>query len=501
MNENPGETPNPLNPNPGMEPEINNPPLDANPSEAVDNAPMNGAPITDTTPVVDESQAVDPLAQATVGITDQPMNDPMARPMEQAPVVESVEPPKKKKTGLIIGIIVALVLAIGCGVAAVLLLMNQGDPVSKAAQKIIGGNAPANVSASGTINVTPTDETSALTSLKIELNTDATSNSLINATTAKLTASIREVGDISLNLEERYAESGDLYFKIDGAADAIDKLTTMAQNTMPVQNCEDDDVDCIQTIEDETNCIEGTNCIAPEGDSDLFGDLAPFMTIVNSIDGVWLKVSTETLTMLSNSIDQDATKCLSDLTSEIKNNKNSLAELYDKNPFIGSTTENVSLESKNGKVYRVVFDNEKFNAFGESLKDSDLVKKAKACLGEENVTFDENASQELENIPNIYVEVDGDNNFSRVYFELDIKGSSNSDMTFEDFEENSDIVKEESADASKTIAHAIVDLDFTYPDTINVAEPTDSTDVMTLIQQLMTTFNGGGSGVEPQITE
>ena len=79
MNENPGETPNPLNPNP------------------VDDPGSNGA----TPDAVEDASAaqteqVDPLMQATAGITDQPDSDPLSRPMEQAPAQEPAQPKRRK---------------------------------------------------------------------------------------------------------------------------------------------------------------------------------------------------------------------------------------------------------------------------------------------------------------------------------------------------------------------------------------------------------------------
>ena len=99
MNENPGETPNPLNPNPEENPGASDIALDANPSE----------PIESVNTV--QPEQVDPLMQATDGITDQPSSDPMSRPMKQAPTAEPATPPKKKKTGYHLDILKNILIA------------------------------------------------------------------------------------------------------------------------------------------------------------------------------------------------------------------------------------------------------------------------------------------------------------------------------------------------------------------------------------------------------
>ena len=482
MNENPGETPNPLNPNPGDNPDSNGSTFDANASGPVESADAA------------QPEQVDPLMQATAGITDQPSNDPMSRPMEQAPAQEPVQPPKKKKTGLIIGVVVALLVAIGCGVAVAIMLMNQGDAVSKAVMKLMEGKAPANVALDGTIDITPIDSSSILTGLKIDLKADATSNSMANHATANVTASIKEAGDIQVEVEEIYSESGDLYLKVDGLVEGIEKITTMMQNTMAT-NCIDDESgltncetpvlsDCEDSDGNIVPCDDDTMVDIveePETGLDMF---AGFSGILELIDGKWLKISIDQLKSMTDTQDSNnALTCLTDLANEAKNNSNTISEMYRNNPFITSTTEDVKVASKNSTVYRVIFDREKFTNYSKAVKDSTMVKKAISCLGEDNVEVSEDPAGELNKLPNIYVEIDKDDNFSRLYFETTAK-----QMTSDDCDCPDDAVCsacDMSEQTEKDIANVKVDLGFTYPSTINIAEPTDYQDVMTLLQQLM----------------
>lgn len=428
MNEKPGETPNPLNANPVGAPE-----------------PAPAAPVApEPAPVVPEPAPAEPAPVAPA--------DPMARPMEQAPEVTAAPAPKKKKTGLIVGIIIAALVIIGGIIAAILLLnTDRSDAVSKAMSKIMSGGAPENVKIDGTLNITPSDTSSGITNLKITVNSDASTSSLINSSVAQLTATVENVGDVSVSLSEVYAENGgDLYLKVDGLAAALETYTKAASNKNTAVLEETDEV-----------AVSGETTTA---DIDVTEMLAGFSGVVEMIDGEWLRISSDDLSSLTGDTTEDSqTTCLMNVFSGLKNYNNSIAEIYGNNQFVSSTTEGVTLASKNGgPVYKVVIDQEKFSGFVTAMQDSELVKNLQSCAGSENSTVNTNElTQELSKLPTLYVEVDSDYNFTRVYF---------------------DATSEEGDVAVTT------DLGLAYPDNINVAEPANYKDLSTVIQQLFTTM-------------
>ena len=109
-------------------------------------------------------------------------------------------------------------------------------------------------------------------------------------------------------------------------------------------------------------------------------------------------------------------------------------------------------------------------------------------MGDDNVTINESAVDELDKLPNIYVEVDKDNNFSRVYFETALKSASNATCECDDYRECD---CEDEDDAEETVvANMKVDLGLTYPSSINVAEPTEYQDFVTVLQQIMMSSYG-----------
>ncbi|MBQ3453128.1 hypothetical protein IJG28_02985 [Candidatus Saccharibacteria bacterium] len=423
MNENPGETPNPLNPN--------QPP--AEPVVPADTAPTN-AP----------EPATQPAEQLSA-------TDPMSRPMEQAPVAEPVQP-KKKKTGLVIGIVVAAVLLIGGGIAAAIVIMNmnRGDAVAAAMNKIISGETPQNVVVDGVIDIAPNDEDSPISNVRIALNSEASSSSMLNSSVAKVTASVTDGDDIEFEFDEVYAATGDLYFKIDGVADALSNyMYTMEDVT--AENAVTEDVIVDDVITDEQATFDITDM------------LAGFSGILDVVDGQWLKISVDELAQLSDGAMSDSTlSCLNTFTNDIKNYNNSVAEMYKRNPFVTSTTGGVTLASQNYPVYKVTIDQEKFGTFVADLNGSELARNLYSCMGYDDAEVNtDDVVAEMNNLPALYVEIDNDDNFSRLYFTSDLDDS----------------------DATVT-----ADLSFTYPTNINVAEPVEYKDFSSVIQEIFTSM-------------
>lgn len=455
MNENHGEMPNPLNPNPADAPSpAQN--LDANPSEPVEQIEVRKTVVT---------ESVDPMARATAGITDQPIADPTARPMEQAPVAEPVQP-KKKKTGLIVGIVLAAVLLIGGGIVAAVMMMNMNqDPVAAAVDKMMRGEMPQNAIVEGTLDLSTTDNESGLSSVKVELKSEGATSSGINTSSAKVTVGLTDNNKIEFNVDEVYAADGDLYLKVDGIAQSINDLVTKMQEaalyssddltTPAVQDCDE---------EDAADCAIENN----ETDSQTLMVLSVLAQTFEKLDGQWLRVSMDELQQSLGSAGQgDNLSCLTTFVGDIKGSGNTLAELYKKNPFVNSTKEGVSLASKNFPVYKVTFDQEKLSGFSTGLKELDAVRKLASCM---NVDAEDEVDEKIEELPTFFVEVDNDKNFSRIYF-----NSSEDNM------------------------NTTVDLNLTYPANINVAAPTDYKDFSSVMDEVFTSLFSNPTGVEGTI--
>lgn len=410
---------------------------------------------------------------------------PGFRPMEQAlPPEEQPKQPKKK--GWVIAVAaIATLLIIGGIVAAIMIpILTKKDAVATAMAKIMGGDAPANVAIDGDIDIAVNSKYSPITNLKISLNSGLMPSSMINNSVAKVTASVRSVGDFTVEFDEIYASDGDLYFKIDGATSALEDskilyLLNLTGNISEPIDCGEDE-QCQSEELKITECKDGEECetldvkeseslVLDQGgqnmlDEDTLSYIASMVDAIELIDGEWLRISTDDLGKIaSNGLEDSDMSCVVDLVSSINSNSNSAMDLYAKYPFIKSTTEGVEIASKQYPVYKVSIDSADFANFVNSIRNSVLSQKVYSCLNlEDNVWMDKSdVESALSGIPPVYVEIDKDNNFTRLYLQSDIN------------------------DGEATVT---MDLNFSYPANINVPEPLEYTDFSDFIQEFSTSI-------------
>ena len=426
MDEKPGETPNPLH-------------------QSAKTQPTTGTGASSVSPAKPVQTTG---AQNTV--------DPTARPMEKAEM-PAAEPVKKKKTGLIVGIIAAvLVLAGAATAAAILLTGGSGDPVVKAIEKIANGDAPQYVKVDGSMEVTSSDDNSAITSMTFKIGSEIDTKSSANSVKADLAVELNGGKSISFDLAGISTKDGDLYFQINGIADTLSEYIDMVSDTTDV-----------------SSSAMSAYYLS------MFGD------IIESLEGKWLKVSAEEIKSIMSSMGTDnQASCLIDLAEEAKTGNNGLADAYRKSPFITSTTEGVTVASKgNGPVYKLVIDKESAKGFAENYKQSDFVKKMKTCFEKSGGTFTEGSS-DLSELPDIYVELDKDNNFTRVFTEKTVTNDCCPDDA------------ECYTDCSDSTSKVTVDFGLSYPSSLSVEEPTDSEDLMTVITKIYSSLSGGTVDIE-----
>ena len=182
--------------------------------------------------------------------------------------------------------------------------------------------------------------------------------------------------------------------------------------------------------------------------------------VVSVIDGEWLKISVDELALLSDNttVDSDLS-CMIDFVDSINKKSNSAAELYNKNPFLGSTTEGITINSKFNPVNKITIDDEAFANFVNSVNNSSLTSELYDCLGlDGNVEVSASDVAEIVGqIPAVYVEVDKDQNFSRLYMQY----TANDDAL--------------------TVT---IDLSFSYPSDINISAPEEYTTFEQIIQTI-----------------
>ena len=449
MNDNPEGTPNPLTNSPGDSTGASNPPQPAEP--AVPTAPTSvesAAPASTT--------SAEPVTPTTAPVQSL---DPTGRPMEKT--VEAPVEPKKSKTGLIAAIVAGCVLLIGGIVAAIVIMMgaNRGDAVAAAMQKIMSGDAPQKVAIDGDINILLNNDDSPIKRVNINLDSDIMVGSMINTSSAVLSFTDKNDKDYSMTFEEIYGANGDLFFKITDAKKAIEEsgIMNLMNGTTPTTNCIEDEsgaTNCETTVV-ETDCTDEQDCVKTESASSSLVSNA-IVSIIESIDGVYLRVSSEEMNLLKNESSSDIS-CVTDLVSELNKNTNSTVQLYNKYPFIASTNEKVTVASKQNPIYQIWLDNKNFASFVNEMQNTEIASSLNSCLGwGNNATItEEDVAEITSKMPKVYAEVNSENNFTRLYMESDINDG---------------------------VATATIDLGFSYPTNINVSEPVEYKDFSEYIQ-------------------
>lgn len=444
MEQKPGGTPNPLNPNQG--------PAEPVRSTEVDN--LMGV-VTDRSGVAVESETI----------------DPMNRPMEQATPPEAPQP-KKKKMGLFVGMIICLFLTIGCGVTAILLFIdaNKPDPVAIATERLISGNAPTNVATEGSLSFEVKDLASPISHMQISIIGEGMTKSMINSSRAMIDINLRNGGSFSIGLDEVYAANGDLYFKLDGINDALNDPYLFGTNTSEEEAEPTEAVAEIaetEALPDEEpvdehisaeNCSSAENCLTAEPAAGALVSSLDAAEALKAIDGVWIRASVDNLNaMFVEATGEDNISCLVSLVTNVNENSNSLAEMYSKNPFVVSATGKLELEGRNDPTYKLSVDGQKFAGFMDEAQSSTTIENLSSCLGYQKTDLNaERLLVELQKLPEIFVEINANYDFTRLYFNTDLGGDA--DMA--------------------------VDFGFSYPDNINVSEPVEYKDLDALMQEL-----------------
>ena len=432
MEEQPQGTPNPLNPN------LNAMPLDANPSEPVRPVkpaeptepvkpaepvksvtpparpmsarpgrpigmmrPMSPAPKPAPRPIVPTTPTpVTPPVSDSIGTLGMVTNldgtpsdriDPLNRPMTKLAEPEPVKPDSEAKTkakaknarkrkGLFVGMMVSLFVAIACGMAALLIMLNTPKPdmVATAVNRLVSGNTPENVMVDGTIDLKAKNSNAEISSIKISLGTEAVIKTKINSTMAKLDFNMKNGSSFSVSIFEIYAANGDLYLKVDG-------LKSLMENT------------------------------------DFLSGLTADAESLKYADSSWIRMPMDNLSSILGSKEDSEALCVMDVVGDFNNSGNTLSGIYLNNPFIGSTDQDLTLTGERDPIYKVVIDDQKLQAFANGAHDTTAIKNLVGCLGRKSAT---NVTDEfvkiIQQLPEIYAEVNGEANLTRVFFNTEV---------------------------------------------------------------------------------
>ena len=388
-------------------------------------------------------------------------------PISAAPISETpelvardsiVEPAKggNKKKVLIIGTIVLLIIAIICGAAAVALMMTStpGDRVSKAIEKLINGNMPSIVSVQGTIDSFSNAEDSAVSSSSIDFNGSFDVAYNTNTVSAKINTELATGDKVSIGIDELENKDGEVFFKIRGLDTLLGGETT-EENKL---------TDCV-------NGVEGTdNCLTVAGPVTSGEIVSAYSGLVSTIDDEWILVTGDFAENMEGiGLFDNSSTCLINALGTLPKYSKDIAQKYDASQFITYSTEKLDISKKKNPLYRLTIDSAKLTTFINSLSNNGFVNELNACAG--NTATNTSVTTDMidaifVNLPTIYVEIDENYNFTRVYFKA---------------------TTGEEAGSMTTTA----DLSLSYPAKLDVIAPDEYIDMSNLVNNLLTGILSG----------
>lgn len=403
---------------------------------------------TDEAPVDDVLVEETIVAETPSPITTTPMNDAPELVAKDS-IVEPVGGDSRKKI-LIVGMMILLMIAIICGVAAVaIIFLGKGndDRVSKAVERLINGEVSSIVSVQGDIDVTPNTNSSTIGAINLDFNGTFDTISDTNTVSAKINTETTDGNKVSISVDELENEDGEIFFKLRG----LDSLFGGSTAT----NSED--------LTKITNCINDsntTNCLSAIDTTTTSDPTSVYSTLAKVIDNQWVSISSSfgNAVMDLGMLDNEST-CLVNTLGTLPKYSKDITKKYDANQFITYSTDKLEISKKKNNLYKIGFDDQKLTAFIDSLSNSGFANELNACAGN-TITIDNVNSDLISAIftesPTIYVEVDDSYNFTRVYFKANTE-----DMAI------------------------TADLNLTYPDKLEINEPGEYIDVSSVIDSLL----------------
>lgn len=383
-------------------------------------------------------------------------------------------PAKKKKTGLIVGIVCAVVALIGCaGVAAYFVIRNNSPEyvLASAVSKLFSDEAPKMVHADVVADVSETGYSENEYSAAVTVDFDRTTLS------HTLTASYNYNPRLTLDLNEAYLDGDGIYLNLPNLSSLLAGVT----QSYPINDDSEDNEDYELDYDDyETDCdLEDADCMEEEAEN-CEDDLTNCLTemtdygflyeILSAVDGKWFKISSEDIASLTES---DVFTCYTDAAKTLLNNPNLFKADYDANPFL--TAENAEAgefaAEYGGKALKANVDKAKLATFLNAAVNSGFFDSFYACAGTERTadaaTF---TAEKLEGVPTtVYVEVK-DADFVHIKY-----NTTTSDAASDD-------------DEYATVTTTAVDVSLSYPTALEITAPEGATS----LTELFSTLFGAG---------
>ena len=380
MNENPEGTPNPL-------------------TNGSNPAPVAPAPMAGATPPEQPAPIAPAPTVAPAPAAPTPAEEPAA----------VAKPVKKNSKAAFIAAIVFLVVALIAGVAAIfafnLLGGPRNDAVPAALAKLFDKGGHELVALDGTAELSMSGDDAFISSIDVKFKSSIDSKDKKMGTNMEVNALLGDYPIVlSLDIKE---PTGDFsYIKLKGFAGLAGTLLNGFASPF--------------LCADETNAEECADAFSGILDS------------VEELDDQWIQVPNELVEGLMSNLDSGAignnqTQCLIDAAGKLGEFGSDFAKMYKENSFVAYSTENLSVKKKQDPLYRLSFKADELAGFINSMNNSGFMNELLACVGgkatNQAVTANE-LSEVLDVLPELYVEINDNNDFTRVYLTKSLDGLS-----------------------------------------------------------------------------
>ncbi len=287
-----------------------------------------------------------------------PVNSQPEQPIKTAsPAIK----PKKKKTGLIIGIVTGSLLVIGIIAAVLVYFLWWQNPNKIVSDAIVS---------SFTMNKATTKGSVSIDSPEIKVEADINYSGVREGSSKfdikmKMTPRVKLDQTFSINLEGIYINEGSSYIKIDGVEKALEEVIENAMN---------------KEIEKRGYVL--TPSQQKEFDAAKDQVVAQFKPIVDKFDGKWLEVKDGDFDGYSSSgAERNCHNKVFTALMKDKSMSNELFQAYRQNSFI---TVKRSIEDRNGgKGYEIDLDSKeaksKAKSFFEAVEKTEFGKRMAEC--------------------------------------------------------------------------------------------------------------------------
>lgn len=425
-------------------------------------------------PASPNNQPINPnMGQPASPITSQPIAPSTTQPTPATGVIGSgampapETPPKKKRTGLIVGLILAFLVLVG-GIAFAVFAIIKNQPENVMAESFSNLINAKQVAVSGSFTYTPKGELSSSVG-PINVTIDTKVSDLNQSSDTTVSATFANTGKtIELSLGEVILNNGVFYVKASGVTKLYQEfLSGMIDEYLSTAALR------YSSMSADPAVVAAINEYVAEIKTRI-------ENIVKKVDDQWFEFSMEDILnsdLISQSLNQASRdsilktyNCVVEKTNEAAKNSNEFSDLYAKNRFI-------KLESSSDSYYKVSLDAENTANFINALPDTKLFSGLTECATSgaftvNSTTFDSAAVIEsttpsvsaddianaIKNIPDIYFKFDGflDHHLVGVKVEDDSDYYSSS-----------------------------VNLNLAYPSNLSVTAPANSRPIMELVEDVI----------------